>query len=259
MNVTQRRMEIFNLLQKNDTVEVSVLARRFDVSTMTIRRDLQKFERQGLVNITYGSAYLKKEALHEPSFAAKSNYLTEQKQDIGNAASRFVQDDETIIVDCGTTLLQLLKYLTGKHVTVITNSCPAISFANTNPKLKLILAPGEYNERSAGVFGNLTSEFFNRLHVGKVFMGAHGFSIEHGATEPDIETNAKRSMINAGEKKFLLADATKFDRTYLMQYAQLDAFDHIITDDSMDPACRARLEKACRDVVYAGKSADLRG
>jgi DeoR family transcriptional regulator, fructose operon transcriptional repressor len=253
MNVTKRRMEIFNLLQKNEVVELAELARRFNVSTMTVRRDLQMFERQGLLNMTYGSAYLKKEAIQEPSFAAKSNYLIEQKQYIGYAAAQFVQDGETIIVDCGTTPLQLLKYLSGKRVTVITNSWPVISYVSGNPKIKLILAPGEYYEVSAGAFGNLTAEFFGHLHADKVFMGANGFSIVDGVTEPDVETNAKKSIMAAGKKRFLLVDATKFDHTYLMQYAQLDDFDHVITDDSMDQTCRTKLEKVCKDVIYAGR------
>ena len=254
MNVTKRRMEIFSLLQKKEVVELTELAHRFNVSTMTVRRDLQMFERQGLLSMAYGSAYLRKEAIHEPSFASKSNYLIEQKQYIGYAAAQFVRDDETIIVDCGTTPLQLLKYISGKRVTVITNSWPAINFVSGNPKIKLILAPGEYNEISAGAFGNLTSEFFGCLHVDKVFMGAHGFSIENGATEPDIETNAKKSILNAGKERFLLADATKFDRTYLMQYAQLSDFHHVITDDSMKTDCRSRLESVCENVIYAGSS-----
>lgn len=257
MNMTKRRIEVFNLLQKNEVVEFTELARHFDVSIMTIRRDLQMLERQGQLTINHGSAYLNKEAIHEPGFAIKSNYLIEQKQYIGYAAAQYVQDGETIILDCGTTTLQLLKYLSGKRITVITNSWPAISYVSGNSKIKLILAPGEYYETSAGVFGNLTSEFFGRLHVDKTFMGAHGFSITGGVTEPDMETNAKKSIMATGNKSFLLVDSTKFDHTYLMQYAHLGDFDHVITDDGMNRACRTKLEKVCKDVIYASRPSSV--
>lgn len=252
MNITERRMAIFDLLQKNGVVELADLAKQFDVSTMTVRRDLQIFQRQGLISMNYGGAYLNREAVQEPSFAAKSGCRLVQKQAIGQLAADFVCDGETIIIDCGTTPLQVLKYLGNKRVAVITNSMPAVSFVSGNPKVKLFFAPGEYDDISAGVFGNLTTEFYSRVHADKVFMGAHGCSIKSGVTEPAVEdASTKKAVMAAGRETFLLVDATKFDHTYLMQNAQLEDFDHVITDESMDEAYRKQLAAMCKDVRYA--------
>lgn len=253
MNVTERRMQIFDLLKKNEVVELNELAKRFQVSTMTIRRDLQMFERQGVLHMNYGEAYLNKQSVHEPSFAVKSERNIVQKQNIGYRAAQFVEDGDTIVLDCGTTPLQMLSFLGNKKVTVITNSWPCAHYAGGNSRIKLIFAPGEYYEVSAGMTGTLTTEFFEHLHADKVFMGAHGFSIENGATEPDIEFNSKKAVLASGKERFLLVDSTKFDKTYLMKYAELREFDHIITDEYFDAGKRIELETVCNDVIYASR------
>lgn len=251
MNVTERRMQIFDLIKRNEVVELNELAKHFQVSTMTIRRDLQMFERQGLVHMNYGEAYLNKHAVHEPSFAAKSEKNLVQKQNIGYKAAEFVEDGDTIILDCGTTPLQILPFIGNKKVTVITNSWPCAHYAGVNSRIRLIFAPGEYYEVSAGMTGPLTVEFFEHLHADKVFMGAHGFNIENGATEPDIAFNSKKALLAAGKERFLLADSTKFGKTYLMKYADLGEFHHIITDDGYTLSERQKLQEVCNDVIFA--------
>lgn len=253
MNVTERRMQIFDLLKKNEVVELNELAKRFQVSTMTIRRDLQMFERQGVLHMSYGEAYLNKQSVHEPSFAAKSEQNVLRKQNIGYHAAQFVEDGDTIVLDCGTTPLQMLPFLEHKRVTVITNSWPSAHYAGGNSKIKLIFAPGEYYETSAGMTGVLTEEFFARIHADKVFMGGHGFSVENGVMEPDIEFNSKKAVMAAGKEKFLLVDSTKYEKTYLMKYADLSEFHHIITDSYFDMEKRAELESVCKDVIFASR------
>lgn len=254
MNVTERRMQIFDLLKTNETVELNDLAKRFQVSTMTIRRDLQMFERQGLLQIHCGEAYLLRNSAHEPGFAVKSGQNILQKQNIGRRAAHFVEDGDTIILDCGTTPLQMLPFLGKKHVTVITNSWPSAHFIPGNSNVKLIFAPGEYYEVSAGMTGPLTTDFFTRLHADKAFMGAHGFSIRDGVTEPDIAFNSKKALMAAAKEHFLLVDSTKYEKTFLTKYADLEAFDHIITDDLLPLSGRAALEKVCGDVIYASRA-----
>ena len=147
MNSTKRRMEIFNILQKEQSVKVLDLAEIFEVSLMTIRRDLALFEKQGLITTNYGGAYLNSKSAIEPSFSLKSSQMTDKKQLIGYEAAKLVEEGDTIIVDCGTTTLQMVKYIQDKKLTVITNSWPVVNYLGNNPKIKLILAPGEYNER----------------------------------------------------------------------------------------------------------------
>lgn len=251
MNITERRMEIHNLLQKSEFVDINELAEKFGVTTMTIRRDLKMLERQGIVSINYGRAYMNKDTVIEPSFSVKIGCHIKQKSRIGKEASEYVEDGDTIIVDCGTTVLQMIKYITNKRITIITNSWPVINYASSNSKIKLIVAPGEYNEISAGAFGNMTIEFIKKFHADKVFIGSHGCSIESGATVPEIiDAEVKRSLLDAGKQKLLLVDSTKFGDIYLMKHAELSDFDYIITNDDLDFNYKEKLRKVCKNVIF---------
>lgn len=254
MNAAERRMEIFSLLQEKQSVEVQELANRFAVTTMTIRRDLSLFEKQGLITTSYGGAYLNKNSSVEPSFSIKSSQHLDKKQAIGKKAASYVQDGDTIVIDCGTTTMQLVKYLQGKRLTIITNSWPVANFLGDNPKIKLILAPGEYDAISAGTFGTATAEFFGRISADKVFIGTHGCSAERGATVPELsDAQMKRILLSSGREKFLMADSSKFGETYLAEHAKMEEFTHIITDSGLDRKKVEQLRKKCADVVIAGK------
>ena len=253
MNSTKRRMEIFNILQKEQSVKVLDLAEIFEVSLMTIRRDLALFEKQGLITTNYGGAYLNSKSAIEPSFSLKSSQMTDKKQLIGYEAAKLVEEGDTIIVDCGTTTLQMVKYIQDKKLTVITNSWPVVNYLGNNPKIKLILAPGEYNDVSAGAISDLTISFFSNFHADKVFMGSHGCGLKSGATVPEImDANVKRTILHAAKQKILLADNTKFDQTYLMKYADLSEFDYLITDNSIDNKYCIQLKNIIKNVIIAG-------
>ena len=251
MNITERRLEIQRLLHSNEFVEIQELAEKFDVASMTIRRDLKYLERQGFVYLQHGRAYLNEDAAGEPSFSLKMGFEMKEKANIGKEAAKLVSDGDTIFIDCGTTVLQMLKYLSAKHVTIITNSWPAINYIGNFGKNRLILAPGEYSDISAGVFGTMTVEFIRRYHIDKVFIGSHGCSVQAGATVPEIgDAEVKRAILEAGKEKVLLVDATKFDQVYFAKHAELEDFDCVITNYSLSEEKRQELNQHCKNVIY---------
>ena len=257
MNATNRRMGIYRILQEQKSAEVNDLAKKFHVSTMTIRRDFLLFEKQGLVTTNYGGAYLNKGSSIEPSFSLKTNQMLDKKQMIGYEASKLVKDDDTIIIDCGTTTLQLVKYIQDKKLTVITNSCPIINYFSGNSKIKLILAPGEYNEISAGTFGSDTIDYISKFHADKVFISTQGCSIKHGTTVPGIlDADVKRALFNAAEKKYLMVDHTKFEQMLLVKFADVSEFDSIITDDGIDEEYYSELNSICKNIIISKENAE---
>lgn len=253
MSVTERRMSIFSILEEQGVADIKSLAERFGVSTMTIRRDLQLFERQGLVTMNYGSAYLNRAAsTREPSFAAKTSQQVAQKQAIGELAASTVRDGESIIIDCGTTPLQVLRALTAKNVTVFTSSLPVANLVTERDDIELFFAPGRYRSVSAGVVGDLASEFYRSLHVDKAFLGAHACTVEGGAMQPAVEdATTKRAIMAAASETFLLVDSAKFGQTALVENARLDEYDHIVTDDLLDPEELERVRAASADLMVA--------
>ena len=126
MNAAQRRMIIFQKLEEQGAVEVSALSSELGVSTMTIRRDLSLFEKQGLVKTNYGGAYLLESAGAEPSFALKQGSMSAAKAAIGAEAARIASGCSSVVLDCGTTALEAARYLSGRAMTIITSSWPVV-------------------------------------------------------------------------------------------------------------------------------------
>jgi len=252
MDPIQRRIELFNILQADGSVEVNKMAALFNVSPVTIRRDLTLFERQQLVTTNYGGAYLNKGSGIEPSFALKQGQMSEQKQFIARAAADMIQNGDTVMLDCGTTTLAILKYIQNKQLTIITNSWPAIGYVQGSPNVKLILAPGEYSELSAGTVSSATIEFFANLRADIAFVSTQGFDPLYGATVPDLtDAGVKQALTRCGNKKILTADSSKIGKVYFARHASPGDFDAVITDSRVGDEQLQLMRAHCRQVVIA--------
>ncbi len=250
MNSAERRMVIYTMLQENSTVEVNALAAKFNVSTMTIRRDLAVFEQQGLVVTTYGGAYISQGVGIEPSFSLKQGQMALEKQLIAKKAASLVEEGNSIIIDCGTTTLHIAKYLEKKRVIVISNSWPIANHIEPNSKVKLILAPGEYSHTSAGALSSMTVDFYKNFQVDIAFIGTQGFSYEHGATVPDIEdANVKKAIFESAKKRVLVIDHSKIGNHYLAKHAEPTDFDIIVTDSNIKQKEISQLKKLCNKII----------
>ena len=127
-----------------------------------------------------------------------------------------------------------------------------MNYLQSNNKSKLILAPGEYSETSAGVLSNMTIDFYNKFNVDTVFMGTQGFDVEKGATVPDIEdAGVKSALLEAGKKRVLLLNNEKWGDNYLIKYADVRNFDEIITDSGTDPQQVERARACGVEVIIA--------
>lgn len=231
MQASERRMKIFELLQLQSNVEVNDLAKRFDVSTMTIRRDLSLFEEKGLVTTSYGGAYLNQGAAIEPSFMLKTTQMKEGKASIAKQAATYINEGDSIIIDSGTSTYELVKYIAHKNITVITNSLPVINYLKDYDQITLIMAPGKYNDTSAGALSSLTVEFYQHLQADKAFISTQGIHPTFGTSVPDlIDNNVKKAILNAAKERILLVDHTKFNEKFLASFAKVNEFDLIITD-----------------------------
>ena len=254
MSPVERRITIFDRLQQDGKVSINELAEQLGVSSMTVRRDLRIFVEQGVVTISAGTAHLMDGAARtfSPLGTARTEGVSQQKLAIGRAAAERVNDGDTIIVDCGTTPLQMLQYLESKRITIITNSIPVAGLVGSNPNIRLIYAPGEFTTDSMGMVGPLTVDFFHTLRADKAFLGAHGFDAAGGVNEPVLgDATAKRAMLECSNASYLLADSSKYGNVHLMALSKLSDFTCVITDSAFPLDRRPELEAACNEVVYA--------
>ncbi len=234
MNTAQRQHEIFEKIKKEQTVEVKQLSEQYSVSLMTIRRDLDKLEEQGLLTKTYGGAILNDSISIEPSFEIKEGQSLVAKKQIAFAASEIVNDADSIYLDCGTTCLELFSRIHYKKITIFTNFWKILQHVNRNTKAKIILCPGTYNPITQAALSEITIDFFKSYSIDKAFISALGIDTEFGASIPSLsDALVKKEILDHSNTKILLADHTKFNKKYMSKICSLNQFQTIITDSDI--------------------------
>ena len=231
MKSTERRLEIFELLKEKKIVSVLDLANYYQVSNMTIRRDLAKLEAQGILTTHYGGASLNEGVSSEPSFHLKSQHSQKDKGQIALEASYLVNDGDSIFIDCGTTTLELIRYIQNKRITIITNSWKVLSEIKDFSKIKVIMACGEYDPISEGAISSSTISFIENYTVDKAFISTQGVDDALKVSVPmDFDAQVKKSIYKCATSKILLVDHTKFHQSYFAKHGNLKDFDVVITD-----------------------------
>lgn len=246
MNTTQRRYEIYEKLKKDKTVQVNELANQYCVSLMTIRRDLDILENQGLATKSYGGATLNESISAEPAFEIKEGMSQSDKKDIAIFASTLIQDGDSIYLDCGTTCLELFKRIHHKKITIFTNFWKILQYVDRNTKAKIIMAPGTYNPITQAALSESTIQFFQNYYIDKAFISVLGIDLDYGVSIPSMsDALVKKAILDSSNKKICLVDHTKFNIKYMSKIANVDDFDMVITDKQLkDDFQRENITKA---------------
>ena len=232
LKAAARRREITRMLEEQGAVSVSELTDHFNVSAMTIRRDLAALSESGIVSRSGGGATLKHGSLFELDISQKMRAQVSQKRAIGKAGATEVEDGSSVFIDCGTTPAAVARELVHhQDLTVFTNSLLAASVLSKAPHLQLIMCPGEYRPRTMGFLGQTTIEFMKNFKVDIAFMGAEGISGTVGMSVPDADDCiTKREMLDVARKVVFVADSTKFGQEWLCSICPLEDVDAIVTD-----------------------------
>lgn len=214
-------------------MDISHLAETMGVSGMTIRRDLARFAKQGIVTTTHGGAVLNKGATIELACADKQGQMTEEKQRIGQAAAALVSEGDAVFIDCGTTPAQVAAALVSRrNITVATNSLLAASLLSHAPGLKLLMVPGVFREMSMGFIGSVATDYVRRLRFDYLFLGAEGIDAGVGATVPDVDdAETKRALVGSAREVMVLADHTKLGKAYFFVAAPPERITRVVTGE----------------------------
>lgn len=234
MSVTyeDRREKILHQLELEGKVKVHILAEQLEVSAETIRRDLDRLEKEGKLRKVYGGA-VKSRAEHiEPSFTSRSQTWTEEKAAIGQLAASLVKDGETILLDNGTTTIEVMRYLKDRsHITVITHSLPVLNLAMEIFQGKIIYIGGDMDRTKQATTGPLTEMLLEQFKVNKAFISVGGISLTDGITDYDLdEAYISRKMLERAEEGIVLADHSKLGVTTFAKLAKLEDISMVITD-----------------------------
>ena len=226
----ERRRQILLELKLRPHVRISALAERFNVSTETVRRDFDALSEEGLIARAHGGASAPSQG-HYPSLDERANARVHERERIGSRAADLVQDGETLMIDSGSTTIEMARALAyrGTACTVITNSIP-VAMTLGQGAAQVLLCPGEYLNAESAVIGTETLEFLARFNVDRCFIGSSGFSEEGPSETVRGFAAVKRMMLHRATQRHLLIDSEKFGRKGLAQVGDLSDLQSIIVD-----------------------------
>ena len=227
------RLEIIKQIALTEKkVYVSKLSEKFQVTEETIRRDLEKLESQGILTRSYGGATLNAEKTNEDiPFYKRSKTNIQDKKYIATKAIEFIKEGSTIVADCSSTVLEILKSIRDRSdVTVITNSVEVIQELNQSD-LHIISTGGEIKQSSLSMQGPITQSTISKYNVDIAFVSCKGMDIKKGILDSnEAEAEIKRTMINQASKVILLIDHSKYDKTCFVKLFNYENIDYVITD-----------------------------
>ena len=253
MNVQARRQLCLEALAEQGEVSVAELSKVAGVSEMTIRRDLEQLERERLLKRVHGGAISLVSRGYEPPFALRSGRGEDAKARIGRLAATLVSENETLVIDIGTTPLALAENLTdASGLTVLTPSLRAAQALSVNADMLVIVTGGITRPGELSLIGDLAERAFGELHCDTVFLGAGGVDATAGVTEFNLEdTRVKRAALASARRCVVLADATKLGKVALASVCGLDRVDVLITDESASDEALAPIQESGVEVLTA--------
>ncbi|WP_447007354.1 DeoR/GlpR family DNA-binding transcription regulator [Saccharothrix isguenensis] len=248
MKNTDRHRVIVDRLRSGAQVAVAELAAVTGASEMTIRRDLDLLSASGVLRRVHGGAVPLSPAGVEPPFTARAATATATKRAIAAAAVELIRDGETIVLDSGTTAVEVAKLLRGRAVTVMPLSLHAVRELLDAPEVRLLLPGGEPRPGELAMVGPLALASLRALRFDVAVLSPCAYGLEAGLTAHNLaDAEVKQQAMAVSGRTIVLADSTKFDHTALAHVCPADRPDVLVTDSGAPAG--VRLELAERGVL----------
>ena len=254
-DTSSRRERIVALLREHNSVQIPALAELFGVSTQTLRKDLNFLDAKGVCTRSPGGALLRLGALSpvEEAIDVKRRRFADEKVRIGRAAARLIGAGESVLLDSGTTTLQVARHLNpADSLVVVTNDVGIMNELAARESVQLVFLGGTLRRKNLSFYGTQTERALEGLHVDKLFLAADGFHAEKGVTthyEPEALLN--RLMCRAASEIILVADSSKFGRICLHKILEPQGIARVVTDAGIGTETREQLARIGIEVVIA--------
>ncbi len=237
MLAVERRNEIERIIVQNKSVLVPELAKRFDVTTETIRADLEKLEKQGILVRTYGGATLVEANEADMALTERETINYEGKHRIGACAAQLIKDGDTIFLDASTSSLHVAQNIKEKRgITVITNAAKISTELAGCDNIRVISTGGLLTPKNMSYVGRVAEDNIRKnYYANKFFFSCRGVMLHRGLMESNEgEAEIKKAMMECSESSILLCDHKKLGRLGVCVVAELDRIDYFITDVKLD-------------------------
>jgi DeoR/GlpR family transcriptional regulator of sugar metabolism len=252
MLAIERKNEILSKLRAEQRVLVSELAVHYQVTEETIRRDLDKLEKEGYATKTYGGAIWGNSTKTDLSYTIRNKTNVEAKNTIAGLVSDMVEDGDHLMLDDSSTSLYVAKRLKEKKdLTVITNSVELVVELSGMESWTIMLTGGRLKRESLALVGSQTQEMLHSYHVDKVILSCKGIDREAGITDSsEFHSQTKQAMLHAAKKRILILDGTKFDKISFVEISPLSSVDTVVTNTQPSQDWLDYFESAGIECIY---------
>jgi DeoR family transcriptional regulator of aga operon len=243
MMAEERRTQILQTVRSAGRVRVNELASRFSTSAVTIRNDLNELHQRGLVLRSHGGAVLPDTILHESPVHERLKAHSDEKRRIGAMAATLINDGETIILDSGTTTLEIARQIKKKQgLQIITNGVNIAAELLDARDAEVFIVGGTVRGESASISGRFTEEMFDQFSADKLFLSGAGCDLDFGVSGANLEeTMVNRAMLRISREIILVADASKFSKRSMTRIAPFSEIDTVISDIGLDEVTQEKL------------------
>ena len=240
-----RDNHILDQLRLKGRIEVNDIAQDLTVTEVTIRRDLARLHKQGLLKKTYGGAVLAGPEQQNVSVRYRRTRNLTAKKTIGKLAAQLIKDGDIIYFEAGSTCYEIIPYLADrKGLTMIVNSFYLMSRLHEQPQHKIIIIGGQYRHERMDMLGPTAEFAITQLGGFKAFTGADDISIDSGISGSDVVTvSFTKQLLKRASQTIFVGDRSKFDNPALYKIADIDSLDYIVTNEKPRPAWMSACKK----------------
>ncbi|MBP2656214.1 MAG: transcriptional regulator, DeoR family [Firmicutes bacterium] len=241
----ERQEKIVQILEEKPRVTVDELAILLGVTAMTIRRDLKYLESVQIISRTYGGAVLKSKLTLELPHKEKESQNKLEKERIAIAAADLVKDGQTVLLDAGTTTMEIAKQLIKRqNLTVVTSDVLIAAYLAVSSNFAIFCTGDRVQNITGACMGSRAIQLLKQIYADIAFIGASSVDVELGLSAPTFEkAELKKEMVLSADQVILVADNSKFNRRSINKICSLSEFALIICDQGLDEDVREKLHK----------------
>lgn len=235
MHTRERRSALLAALKEKKKVTVAELASAFDVTTMTIRRDLKRLADENIVTLVHGGAIYNEGGTALASVGVRALLNQQGKSQLGRYCARLVQEGNAIYLDSGSTCMSIAALAGRRNIAVLTNSLAVMNILAGSTGLQLFSMGGIFDHGTNGFFGDLACRTIRGFRIDLAFLGVSSLSLEGGVMSPTASDQAlKKTLFEAARQKIVVVDHTKIGHESFLRVADLREIDILVTDKQAD-------------------------
>ena len=254
MLVEERRQRVIDLVSERGYIALADLAKELQASESTVRRDLDYLDQQGFVKRTHGGAVFQGEGGTLPALEERSQRELDEKRQIAAAAAARIQDGDAILLDGGTTTLEVARLLVGRRLQIVTNSLPIANLFASSRETDLVILGGYVYPKTGVALGPLTVRMMDDVHVQQTILSVGGVTAKGLFNSNLLLVETERAMMRCADEVVVVADHTKIGRQALAFLCELREIDTLIVDAAITDEQRKMIDPDVRLIVAGEQS-----